>query len=292
VFLISALLVVVAAVPPVGSLGWLPADTVAISGAPRDQVSLLKWLRETAKTFPALRDKPLPGCWDRVTKRIVASYQIWTGAPGDEAAVLAQGPMDRARAESCIAETSRTAQLPLEMTRKGAVTQFDAEPFGRTYVGWTPSWVVWHPQRERVEALLAALPKQSTISPALAAAIARVDRSAMLWGADTRDYSRIVTGVPNRSWTLVARTSGSTIVTRVAFEYASGDDARRAAAAVAAAGTDPKLPPELQALARSAQPTVRDRFVDVQLDAKLLVDERTLPALQSWLERKRAGTAN
>ena len=289
---IAAFLVTVAAAPPpAGSLSWLPADTVAVSGAPRDQVSQLKWLRDTAKLFPALRDRPLPGCWDRVTRPIVASYQVWTGAPDDEAAVLAQGPVDRARAESCIAETSRTAQLPLQMTRTGAVTQFDAEPFGRTYVGWTSSWVVWHPKRARVEALLAALRNQGTISPALAAGVARVDRSATLWGADTRDYSRPVTGVPSRSWTLAARAAGSTIVMRVSFEYASADDARRAAAAVAAARTDPQLPSDLQALAGAAQPSVRDRFVDLQLDAKVLFDERTLPALQSWLERKRAGTA-
>jgi hypothetical protein len=46
VLLLGALLVTVwAAPPPVESLSWLPANTVAITGAPRDQVSPLKWLR-------------------------------------------------------------------------------------------------------------------------------------------------------------------------------------------------------------------------------------------------------
>ena len=146
--------------PPLESLNWLPSNTVAISGAPRDQVSLLKWLRDTPKTFPGMGAKPLPACWDRVTKSIVASYQVWSGEPNDSAAVLVQGAVDRVRAESCITETvrmlrasvltlpdsSQSPGLTLKTTRTGAVTKFDVELFGSNYVGWTESWVVWHPK--------------------------------------------------------------------------------------------------------------------------------------------------
>jgi hypothetical protein len=81
---------------------------------------------------------------------------------------------------------------------------------------------------------------------------------------------------------------GATLLVRASFEYASPEDAKRAAAAVAAASTDPALPPELQALARAARPAVIDRFVGLQLDAKAVLDDRTMPALQTWLEKKRA----
>ncbi len=301
-FLVTADAAPVPAPPPLESLSWLPPNTVAISGAPRDQVSLLKWLRDTPKTFPGMSAKPLPGCWDRVTKPIVASYQIWSGEPDDGAAVLVQGAVDRVRAELCIAETvrmlrasmstlpeaSHIPRLSLKTSRTGAITRFDAQLFGRTYVGWTKSWVVWHPKRERVEELLAASRKQGTISPVLKSAIARADRSAVLWGADTRDYSSFFTAVANRSWTLAAAWAGSSLVTRVSFEYASADDAKRAVAAVKAASTDTALPAELRALARDARPAVRDRFVDLQLDAMIMADDKTLPALQTWLEKKRA----
>jgi hypothetical protein len=304
-FLVTADAAPVPVPPGLESLSWLPPNTVAISGAPRDQVSLLKWLRATPKTFPGMAAKPLPGCWDRVTRPIIASYQVWRGEPDDEAAVLVQGAVDRVRAESCIAETVRMLRasvrtlpdsprnpgLSLKTSRTGAITRFDAERFGRTYVGWTESWVVWHPKRERVEELLAASRNQGTISPVLKSAIARSDRSAVLWGADTRDYSSVFTDVPSRSWTLSIAWAGSSLLTRVSFEYASTDDAKRAAAAVTAASADTALPAELRALARDARPAVRDRFVDLQLDAMIMADDKTLPALQTWLEKKRAASA-
>jgi len=289
VLVLAALLVTVAAPPPpAGFLSWLPANTVAITGAPRDQVSQLKWLRETITPFLRAVEKAPPKCWDQVAKPIVASYQVWADAAGDEAAALVQGAVDRARAEACIAETFGLLGSPLQVTRAGAITQFDNDMFGRTYVGWTPSWVVWHPQRARVEELLAASRKPGSISPALAAAIARADRGGLLWAADTRDDSSLLTGVPSRSWTVATRRVGATLLVRASFEYASPEDAKRAAAAVAAAGTDAGLPPELQALARAARPAVVDRSVGLQLDAKAVLDDRTMAALQAWLEKKRA----
>jgi hypothetical protein len=199
VLVLAALLVTVAAPPPpAASLGWLPPNTVAITGAPRDQVSQLKATRDALKPFLRAVEKAPPKCWDQVAKPIVSSYQIWADTAGDEAAALVQGSVDRARAEACIAETFALLGSPLQMTRTGAVTQFDNEMFGRTFVGWSPTWVVWHPQRARVEALLAASRKPGSIAPALAAAIARADRGGLLLAADTRDDSSLLTGVPSR----------------------------------------------------------------------------------------------
>jgi hypothetical protein len=290
-FLMTAAAAPAPAPPPVASLAWLPANTAGIVGAPRDDVSMLKWLRQTATLFSDKRGKPLPECWDRVTKPIVASYQVLAGLEdNDGAAVLVQGRVDRTRAEACIVETLRTLPSPLRMSRTGAITQFDADLFGSTYVGWTPAWVVWHPKRERVEELLAAIAKERAIPPVLAAAIARVDRSATLWSADTRDYSSLFTSVPNRSWTLAASRAGSNTLMRVSVEYAAADDAKRAAAALAAARADAALASELRALARDVRPTVRDRFVDLQLDGKFLTDTNTMSALQAWMEKKRAAS--
>jgi hypothetical protein len=268
--------------PPVASLSWLPGDTVAIAGAPRAGVAPLRALREAAKALQGPGDKPLPECWDRVTKPIAASYQIWGEVAGDSGGVLVQGRVDRARAEACIEEVFRVLHSSLEISRDGELTRFDS-PFGRANVGWTPEWVVWHPNRERIEALLAASRERGTISPVLAGAIARVDRKAMHWSADTRDDSGFVTGVPSRSWTLAVDRSEA----RVSFEYASPADAKRAVAAVAAASTDDALPPELRALAREARPKVVDRFVEAQVDAKVMASEETLGALAAWVEKKR-----
>jgi len=76
------------------------------------------------------------------------------------------------------------------ITVSGELTQFDS-PFGRANVGWTPEWVVWHPNRERIEALLAASRERGSISPVLAGAIARVDRNA---SATPHAASRAVCG--------------------------------------------------------------------------------------------------
>jgi hypothetical protein len=83
-------------------------------------------------------------------------------------------------------------------------------------------------------------------------------------------------------------TMGAGALVRVTFEYASSDDAKQAAGAVTAASTDAALAPELRALARDAHPTIRDRFVDLQLDGKVMVDNATTAALQQWIEAKRA----
>ena len=81
-FLLTADAAPVPAPPPLESLNWLPANTVAITGAPRDQVSLLKWLRDTPKTFPGMGAKPLPACWDRVTNPSVGSGRYRSGRAG------------------------------------------------------------------------------------------------------------------------------------------------------------------------------------------------------------------
>jgi hypothetical protein len=194
------------ALPSVDSLAWLPANTEQIVGARGDQVPALKAMRD--KPFPGTPDKKFPECWSRVTKPIVASYQVWGGVEDRESAMLAQGRIDRALAEACIEETMRLLERPVRMSRTGDITEFETERHGRGYVGWTASWVVWHSDRGRVEQLLGASRGKRSIFPVLAAAIARVDRSGT-WFAITQDYSDRFIGVPAGRQTRRPRRDGS-----------------------------------------------------------------------------------
>jgi hypothetical protein len=96
----------------------------------------------------------------------------------------------------------------------------------------------------------------------------------------------MLTDVPSRSMTIAfAKPTGPA---QFSFEYASADDAKRAATAVTAAGADLTLVPALRALARDTQPAVKGRFVNLRVNGKVLADEMTMKALQDWIERKKA----
>jgi len=282
-----------AAPPPVASLSWLPAATHSISGAPGANVPLLHWMRDTAtaaaKHFPGALDDKLPDCWARVTAPVVASYQVWAAFPLEESAVLVQGHVDRRLLESCLDTTMRNLRSPPRISRTGAITQFEAESLGNWSIGWTPAWLVVHSSRGRVEELLAALKRKASIAPALAAAIARANRSAF-WGATTLDYSSVFLDVPSRSVVMTLPSAAEGIV-YCTWEYASAEDATRAVRAMDAASRDPELGTELRRIVHDARYLAKDRFMVLELDARLFTDGATMAAMQAWIERKRAAPA-
>jgi hypothetical protein len=287
--LLAATTTAAAAPPPVDALSWLPASTQSVTGAPGAGVSLLKWLRDTVQQYADTLGTEFPACWSSVTAPIVASYQIWGGGSDEEAAVLAQGQIDRAALEKCIDRTLRMGSSPRpRISRLGHITMVNAKGLGRMYIGWTPSWIVWHSHRARVRELLAATNrKKSTISPALESALRRVDRQASLWFGTTLDYSKLFLGVASLSVGGSVDTAASPPTAGATFEYASTDDAKRAADAVTTAGGAAALAPELRAVARDARPIVKDRFLELKLDGQAIVNERAMAAFEAWLDQKR-----
>jgi hypothetical protein len=285
--LVTAAAATAPALPSVDSLAWLPGNTQKILGAPGDQEPVLKWLRNIPRYAPDARDSKLPDCWSRATKPIIASYQIWIGGE-TQSALLVQGPLGRAIVEPCIDETLRMLRSSSRMSRAGDVTELDAGQFGHIYLGWTPSWLICHADRALVADLISnSRGGRRSISPALAAAIARADRSGQMWFVSLEDLSTNLTGVSSRS-VIGAVGAGPSTLAHMTFEYASTGDAKRAARAVKAASADVRLAAEIRSLVRDARPTVSGRFMDLRVDIKFMDDPATMAALQAWIVTKKA----
>jgi hypothetical protein len=247
-----------------------PADTTTIAGARGAGVPALDALREAAVAYPEL-DRRLPGCWSDLTPSIIASYQVWHGPDDERPALVLAGAIDRASLEKCVEKTLRRLRASPRLLRSGAVTEIRNERFDRSYLGWTPWFVVWHRDRARVQQLLSAA-GMKTIPPALAAALGRADWSATYWCVATLDLSAGLWGIPARSlsfavrtrWTLGDDDAKPGLV--ATFEYASAEEAKRAAMILRSRGLDAARSADARKLAQEARPTVRDRLLDVQVD--------------------------
>jgi hypothetical protein len=262
-------------------LAWLPAEAVSVVGASRGDAPSLHVMTRYAGSA-----KRPPPCIADVTSRLTASYQFWVGAEDHESTGLAQGAIDRNAMENCLESALRALDTTPRLTRRGAVTQVEDEIFGRVFVGWTSSWVVWHSDRARVQKTLAAL-RGKTLAPALAAVLARVDRSGM-WSASLRDVAGSLLGVPSRSMTLESSSWKEGADLYVTFDFGSGAAAERAKSAAKALVADETLPADLRAAARNLDPTVDGGFLHLNLEASVWMKPSTMATVQAIIEKKQA----
>jgi hypothetical protein len=263
-------------------LGWLPADTATVTGAPGDRVPVLSWL---SSNFQVLGKTP-PGCWAKLIKDVDASFQVWRKPPEPSEALLVKGTFDRDAAERCLGKAFRLLEPSTKLSRKGTVTRLENTKLGEAWLGWAKGWLVWAPKRERVDQLLAALAKKAAEPPPIAKPLARVDLNTALWMASNIDYTGRMLGVPSRSlvgW-LAADASGLTMP--VALELASEADADRALAALAKLGKDTTLPAPLRSAVGQLKASRRKHFLTLDLDPQVWMKPEIMGALQGVLERQ------
>jgi hypothetical protein len=261
-------------------LAWLPPETTAVVGAPGADGPMVHLMAQ----YAGYAKRPIP-CIAEVTSRLTASYQIWLGAGDRDAAGLGQGAIDRNALESCIEAALRALDASPRLTRHGAITEVDNK-LGRVFVGWTSSWIVWHSERARVQQMLSSL-RGRTLSPALAAALARVDRSTF-WGASLQDIASPLFGVSSRSvkmeLTSSAWRTGKSL--DVTFDFGSRPQADQAAVGAKAALEG--LPAELQPAARTVDVAVDGGLLRLILDSDVWMQPPTMATVQGLIDKKRA----
>jgi len=263
-------------------LGWLPTDTASVTGAPGARVPFLAALERTFEG-PGKRK---PACWTKLATAAESSYQVWRAPPDRAAALVVRGRVDRAAVEACLSQSFRVLKARVRLTRQGPLTELVKDATNASWLGWSAGWLVWHPQRARVEELLAALEKGPARPAPLAEPLRRVNPATELWIASTVDYTGRLLGVPSRSmvgW--LARGEGG-LVMPVAFEFKSPADAERAARALEARRQDPALPAVLRTALASTKVTRQLHFLTFDLDPAVWMTPETMEAVGALIGEK------
>jgi hypothetical protein len=263
-------------------LGWLPTDTVSVTGAPGARAPLLSWLNSS---FQVVEKKP-PACWVKLTAAIEGSFQVWTASPRPSEALLVRGTIDRAAAERCMTESFRLLEAPTKLTRRETLTRMESQRAGEAWLGWSRGWIVWSPDRARVEQLLAALGAKNSEPTPLAKALRRVNLGAELWMASTVDFTQRMLGVPSRSMVGWLAKDASGLSMPVALEFGSEAEAERAAAALAKLGSDGSLSIPLREAIGRIKSRRQRHFVTVELDPAVWMKPEIMGALQERLQLK------
>jgi len=234
---------------PARTAAPFPDDTTSIAQGPRGGFVLayLRSLADGGKT-------PLPPCFDRITNRIEAQYQLELGGGAAQVQVF-DGPFDRDEVEACVADFDRAIAaimgedvVHFRAERRGELTTITQEDPKKTRVGW----IAWSPHRV-VVAGDEATARRVLANPHPLAADALLQR---LWveteGGDlrlasVRDMTSRFLGVPSTGFTLRAR-EAETKATKSIFarvQFATDRDAEAALAALAAAPRRAGTPPEV-----------------------------------------------
>jgi hypothetical protein len=219
-------------------LDWLPADT-ALLGRQEPPGALLIWLQQ----FKG----PVPTCVPELAERIDAVYGF-ARQMGERQVVgyhFVGGP-PRQRIETCAGPTSAFLEgivgTRITMKQDGAFTHFTTREGGTEVLGFTDDNWVLEGDRARLEEVMARKTHLSE-NPKLVALLPRVQTvGGPWWMVGTGDMTGKLLGVPSAG--IVLRTFGQKESTQVpiALLYASPDEAKRAAAALAKESQDPKLP--------------------------------------------------
>jgi hypothetical protein len=263
-------------------LGWLPADTVTITGAPGARAPLLSWL---SSNFQMLEKTP-PACWTKLMGDVEASLQLWRAPPESSEALLIKGGFSRDAAERCLSQAFRLLEASTKLTRRGALTRMESTKLGQAWLGWSKEWVVWSGRQERVEQLLAALAKKAATPPPIAGPLARVDLGTPLWMVSIIDYTGRMLGVPSRSLVGWLAPGASGMEMPVALEFGSEAEAERALTALGKLGKDTTLPAPLRSAVGQLKASRRKHFLTLDLDPTVWMKPETMGALQTVIGRK------
>jgi hypothetical protein len=232
------------------------------------------------RTFEGM-GKRRPACWSKLAAAAESSYQIWRAPPDRSAVLLVYGSVDRAATEACLTQSLRVLGRPARLSRQGALTQLaDAG-----WLGWSAGWLIWHPERPRVEAVLAALEAKPAKPPPIAGPLRRVNPATELWMASTVDHTSRLLGVPSLStvgW--LARGEGG-LVMPMAFEFKSPADAERAVKALEAKKKDDTLPAALRAALGQTKVTRQLHFVTLDLDPAVWMTPDTMEAVGRLIDQ-------
>jgi hypothetical protein len=223
--------------------------------------------------------KRRPACWAKLAASALGSYQVWRAPPDRTAALLVHGRLDRAAAEACFTQSVRALGGRVRLGRHEALTELVKDAESASWLGWSSEWLIWHPDRARVEELLASLDAGPAKPSPLAEPLRRVNPATELWIASIVDYTGRLLGVSSRSmvgW-LVKTDSG--LVMPVAFEFKSPADAERAAKAVEAKRQDQTLPAVLRTALASTKVSRQLHFLTFDLDPAVWMTPETMEAV-------------
>jgi hypothetical protein len=263
-------------------LAWLPADTRSVSGAPPGASPFLAFVAQTM-------GHERPPCWSSQMATLDDTFQVWR-ARGDQSAFVIHGRLDRAALEACMADALAVLgrslpgmRLEPRLRRDGAVTEVSTIDGHSAYVAWGPTFAIWHEDRARAEALLAAVGSKRKPIP-LDRVIARVEASGLSWSATVEDLTRHFLGIPSQGATFGLLTFGpgrSTLGGAVLF--GSAKEATRAERAFKAQATSASRSAEIRSFLASVETRVAGSELGFTIDGARLADPALVAALQREL---------
>jgi hypothetical protein len=256
----------------------LPAEYLSVGYQPPGQIALIVYAQEKL-------GKSAPACLAQVAAEVDGLFQL-SRRPGDHSVSAIHGLRDRERAEQCIADVyeALTGQHVI-LARDGVVTRATTSR-GAQYLVWSSDgWLYSHPERARVEAMLAR-PGVPALAPALRSTLAQFALGDAPWVVCKGDMTSRYLGVPSTGVTIrvhpAAEQKGRA---EMILTFDSEAMAQRALETMSAAAGDRTLPEALTKALAELRP--ERRGAEVELDAaSLLKDSEAAEAALALLKRR------
>jgi hypothetical protein len=267
---ISCLLALAAAPAWAEPLDGIPASYPGVGWFGGSDAPILHYLREL---------QGLPACVDQQLATVDGYFQAVTiGAPS---LIVFRGKLDRIKVDACIAEV--LAKLPFGATMKhdGALTVL-AGKTKSSYLGWSDDGSVFYGNKDQIDEALAHKTKL-TSNKELMALVKRIDRSAAMWLVTAWDYTGKLLGVPSKGFIFDGKIQkqGAEVTAPFTIVFASPADAKRAAAAIAAAAKDKRFSAGLRDVIAKLVPATKGS--DLTVNATPLVTHPELIAEMTTL---------
>jgi hypothetical protein len=260
----------------VSDLAWLPAETVTVVGGPPASSPMSAFVSQLVHQS----ERP-PRCFDYLFQQFDLVLQLWNGAFVESSPVVARGRVEREMFERCAEGVITIFGFKPTLQHDGALTQISSDKTKAAYVGFAPGWVVWHEDRARVLAILAALGKRNS-HPNLDTLLKQVDPTAPVWAASVKDYTSPFLGIESLGLYGTVDTKGKRAPTTIVF--AKARDANRAAARIVERAHDAFVEPALRAALTSAG--AKARGLTITLDVAPFMKPEAMSALEAWVKRQ------